>query len=61
MQSTADLAAKIGVSEQYIRRMIHTGKINAERVGKKQWVITDEEAARFITEREKKRAQRRSS
>ncbi len=48
--STAELAEKSGLTSRQIRNLINAGKIEAQNVGR-NWVVSDEEARRFLKER----------
>lgn len=47
MWTTEALAEKVGLSDRHIRNLIANGTVVAEKVGR-DWIITDEEADRFI-------------
>ena len=46
------MAEATGLTPQHITRLIRKGKIEAERIPS-AWIILDEEAERFIAERQK--------
>ncbi len=50
MWSTEDLASATGLTERYIRYLIAHDKVKAQKIST-VWVITDEEAQRFIESR----------
>ncbi len=52
MWTTSQLAEATGLTPQHITRLIRKGKIKAERIPV-AWIIPDEEAERFIAERQK--------
>lgn len=52
MWTSSQLAEKTGLTRQHITRLIRQGKIEAERLTM-GYVIQDEEAERFIAERQK--------
>ena len=51
---TRELAKKAGVSQEYIRRLCAEGLIKADKPGR-DWLIPNDEAERWLREREKKR------
>jgi hypothetical protein len=44
------LAEKSGLTQRHIRNLINAGKIEAQKAGH-DWIISDDEAKRFLTER----------
>jgi excisionase family DNA binding protein len=48
--STGDLAQAAGVSREWVRRQIVAGEIQASKAGK-EWVISREEAIRWLEQR----------
>ena len=49
------LAERVGVSASYISRLCRQGRIKASKPGGRDWLIPDDEAERWLREREKKR------
>lgn len=60
MKSPSELAERTGLTAQYINKLIRQGVIKAERIGKKGWAISEEEAERFIQCRQEQEQQRSS-
>jgi hypothetical protein len=48
--TTAMLAEKTRLTQRHIRNLINSGKIEAQKAGH-DWIISDDEAKRFLTER----------
>lgn len=51
--STQEIASAVGVDESNIRRALIDGRLAGFKVGR-AWLVTDEEAKRFIAERQAK-------
>lgn len=52
--TVTNLADKTGLTKRHINRLILDGKIKAERLTS-GWIVNDEEAEKFIKEREEER------
>lgn len=50
--TTEQLARRAGVSREYIARLCREGGIEATKPGGRDWLIADEEAGRWLRERE---------
>ena len=48
LMTVSDIAKKIKVTPQYIRRLINEDKLEADRIGK-QWVISSDQLDKYIT------------
>lgn len=48
-----DAAADMGVTKQYLRKLVRDGKVKAKRHGK-MWIVSKASLARFKREREER-------
>ena len=49
-----ELAGRANVSDSYIQRLCRQGRIKATKPGGRDWLIPDDEAERWLKEREEK-------
>lgn len=57
MVTPKQLAQRAGVTQQYITQLCREGKLGATKPGR-DWFIPDDEAERWLSEREEKQARR---
>lgn len=59
IMGSVELAEKSGLTDAHIRRLLIAGKIAGQKIGR-TWLISTEEAQRFINERNAAKARRRA-
>lgn len=59
--STADVAAMLGKSKSFVRRLIKTGRLRAGRIEQGNWCIGQDEADRLVQRLTGKPAERKQS
>lgn len=55
IRTSRELAQEAGLTVSYIRRLLRNGIIKGEKPGGRDWLISDDEAKRWLEEKRQKR------